>query len=96
MPLVEEGTEVWRPVHGERQTGETFRVLGPTRQGEAWAFQPGSIVRCALRRFVISETFSFPTVDFSVARLLVLYQLLLLYSSLKPYFGWPLLSSALF
>lgn len=46
MPLLDEGTDVWRPVQGELLGGDLFRVLGQVREGEIWKFAPGSVVRC--------------------------------------------------
>jgi hypothetical protein len=46
MPLLDEGTDVWRPVKAERMSDDTFRVLGPVPETEEWAFPPGTIVRC--------------------------------------------------
>ena len=44
IPLLEEGTNVWRPVSAERLSGDTFRILGPIPEGELWAFGPGEEV----------------------------------------------------
>jgi hypothetical protein len=46
MPLLNEGTEVWRSVEAEPLGDGTFRILGPTPNSEEWAFGPGSIVSC--------------------------------------------------
>lgn len=43
MPLLDEGTDVWAPVHAE-QVGDRFRVLGPMPTWEQWAFPPGAVV----------------------------------------------------
>jgi hypothetical protein len=49
IPLLDEGTQVWRPTEGEEIADMIFRVL-PTPnydpEGEQWAFPPGTIVRC--------------------------------------------------
>jgi hypothetical protein len=44
MPLLDEGTEVWRPVQAEAQSSNAYLILGPMPEGEAWAFPPGSVV----------------------------------------------------
>ena len=51
MPLLNEGTDVWRPVSATPIAGGSFRVEGPVPEGETWAFAPGAIVRCAPRTF---------------------------------------------
>ena len=50
MPLLDEGTEVWRPVRASRD-GDVFTVLGPMPEGETWQFPPGSRVLCARKDF---------------------------------------------
>ena len=49
MPLIDEGTEVWRPVEAEPVGDGAWRVLGPVPYGETWAFAPGTVVRCERR-----------------------------------------------
>ena len=44
MPLLNEGTHIWRPVIAEHLNRDTFRVIGPMRDDEEWAFPPGSVV----------------------------------------------------
>lgn len=44
--LLEEGTDVWRPVKAMRITDGMYRLLGPIPEGEIWEFQPDDIVRC--------------------------------------------------
>ena len=51
MPLLNEGTDVWRPVQATPLTGETYRVEGEVPAEEEWAFPPGSVVRCILKDF---------------------------------------------
>jgi hypothetical protein len=50
MPLLNEGTSVWRPVAAERVGQDTFRVIGPMPDDE-WAFAPDSIVTVAPQLF---------------------------------------------
>jgi len=54
VPLLDEGTEVIRPTLGEPLGGGLYRVL-PTPsydpEDELWAFLPGSVVRCVLKRY---------------------------------------------
>lgn len=52
IPLIDEGTEVWRPTMGEEITDMTFLVLPtPTYdpENEHWAYPPGTLVRCAYK-----------------------------------------------
>jgi hypothetical protein len=51
MPLVGEGTEVWRPVAASRLAEHVYVILGAMPDDETWAFPPGSRVRCETRRF---------------------------------------------
>ena len=51
MPLLNEGTDVWRPVDAERLGPDTFRVIGPEPNHEEWMFTPGAIVRAITKRF---------------------------------------------
>lgn len=49
IPLLDEGTEVYRPTEGEEVAPMTFKVL-PTLnydpENEHWAFPPGTQIRC--------------------------------------------------
>jgi len=51
IELLGEGTTVWRPAQAEQLPHGLFRVLGPVPEDEAWAFPPGSIVRCKEKAF---------------------------------------------
>jgi hypothetical protein len=51
VPLLDEGTSVWRPVSAERLSKDTFRIAGPMPDDEQWAFTPDSIVTVAHRHF---------------------------------------------
>jgi hypothetical protein len=44
MPLMNEGTVVWRPVEAEKLVDGTFRILGPVPADEEWMYQPGAVV----------------------------------------------------
>lgn len=44
MPLMNYGTDVWRPVSVKPIDDGTHQILGPMPDGEQWAFAPGSIV----------------------------------------------------
>jgi hypothetical protein len=53
VSLLDEGVDVWRPVHAVR-SGDTFRLVDSTPDGthedERWAFPADSLVRCETRR----------------------------------------------
>ena len=47
--LLDEGTNVWRPVTSEQVGIGLFRLNGPVPEGESWQFRPGEIVSCEER-----------------------------------------------
>ena len=51
MPLLDEGTDVWRPVEATHLGGDLYRVHGPIPEGEVWAFHAETMVRCEHRTF---------------------------------------------
>jgi hypothetical protein len=51
MPLLGEGTDVWRPVEAEQLPDGRYRLLGEVPEGETWAFAPGSTVNCSRKVF---------------------------------------------
>ena len=49
MPMLDEGTVVYRPVSAETTAGLIFRILPPENgkpAGEKWQFAPGTFVKC--------------------------------------------------
>jgi hypothetical protein len=50
VPLLDEGTDVWRPVEATRLAENVYIILGAVPDDETWAFPPGSRVRCEPRR----------------------------------------------
>ena len=43
--ILDEGTDVWRPVKAVRLGATTYRIADdPVPEDEAWVFQPGDIV----------------------------------------------------
>ena len=51
--LLDEGTDVVRPVQAERVVSANFRLIEPTDydpQYETWEFPPACIVRCEARK----------------------------------------------
>ncbi len=55
MPILDEGTDVWRPVEATPLTNDTYRVEGEAPGDEKWAFAPGIIVRCDWKVFSSGE-----------------------------------------
>jgi hypothetical protein len=54
IELLEEGTQVWRPVQAALEYGYVYRLpqtLAQEMTGEVWAFPPGSLVHCEMRDF---------------------------------------------
>jgi hypothetical protein len=47
--LLDEGTEVWRPVEAEQVHEGVFQITGRQPEGERWQFPSGSVVRCRQR-----------------------------------------------
>lgn len=51
VPLLGEGTAVWRPVSASRVGPGLFRLQGPVPESECWEFRPDEVVHCAMRVF---------------------------------------------
>jgi hypothetical protein len=49
VQLLDEGTDVWRPVEATRLADNVFTILGVIPDDEVWAFPPGSRVLCEPR-----------------------------------------------
>lgn len=63
MPLLNESTEVWRPVEVTPVYGAAYRVEGPMPADEEWAFAPGTFVNCRWRTFADGDQRLVPTRD---------------------------------
>jgi hypothetical protein len=53
IPLLDEGTTVFRPTQGQRVGDDQYLVLATPNYDEAdehWQFPPGSKVRCTLEK----------------------------------------------
>lgn len=50
--LLDEGTDVWRPVAARPIDGEWFEICAEQSvpEDEQWEFLPGAVVRCQLRQ----------------------------------------------
>jgi hypothetical protein len=53
VPLVNEGTTVWRPVEAEQSADGTFRILSEMPEDEEWGFRSGAKV--VVREHVFSD-----------------------------------------
>jgi hypothetical protein len=51
MPLLNEGTDVWRPVHARQVSGDRYCIEEESVEYEEWAFAPGSTVICEWKIF---------------------------------------------
>ena len=54
VKLLDEGTDVWRPVPAERQSDGSFRLRQPRSydpETETWEFPPNTRVKCERRTF---------------------------------------------
>ncbi len=45
VPLLDEGTEVWRPAEAEHMGGYRYRIVSSAPADERWRFNKGEIVR---------------------------------------------------
>lgn len=50
VKLLNEGTDVWRPVAAERIQNDIYRLVGEQLDGETWEFESGSLVRIEERQ----------------------------------------------
>ena len=51
MPLLNEGTETWRPVRVSRLSGDVYRIDEEAADEEQWAFPTGAVVVCEWKTF---------------------------------------------
>jgi hypothetical protein len=50
VKLLDEGTDVWRPVAAEMIDDSIYRLVGEQADGETWEFEAGSMVRVEERQ----------------------------------------------
>ena len=55
VKLMDEGTEVWRPVTAYRSEDGRFQIAGTVPEDETWEFAPGTWVCCAEKVFPDGE-----------------------------------------
>jgi hypothetical protein len=48
--MLDEGTDVWRPVVAEKVSEDVFRLVGTHDNTEEWEFPTGSMVRVQNRK----------------------------------------------
>ena len=46
VPLLDEGTDVWRPASAEHIKDDIYRIAGDAPEDEHWKFSSGQLVRC--------------------------------------------------
>ena len=51
VALLDEGTNVWRPVAAKNVGAGEFEIVGTMPDDETWQFLPGAVVRCEPHRF---------------------------------------------
>jgi hypothetical protein len=51
LPLLNEGTDVWRPVEAEHLGGDLYRIAQEPPADEEWPVRSGDIVRCKRKKF---------------------------------------------
>ena len=51
IPLLNEGTDCWRPIEAEQVGSDTYRIVGAKPEDELWPVAAGEVVRCERRRF---------------------------------------------
>jgi hypothetical protein len=56
MPLVQQGTECWRPVRAVPSGDDVFEVIDGIPENESWAFAPFSRVLCRDKVFTDGQT----------------------------------------
>jgi hypothetical protein len=56
IALLDEGTDVWRPVDAEHVRDDEYMLRGAIPEGEVREFQPGDVVHCRERTFSNGST----------------------------------------
>lgn len=55
LPLLNEGTDCWRPVEADECAPGHFQITSEEPDDEEWPFQMGEVVRCRWRKFSNGE-----------------------------------------
>jgi hypothetical protein len=56
VPLLNEGTDCWRPVNAKEHSQGVLEILGIMPAGEEWQFVPGTRVHCRPKLFTDGST----------------------------------------
>ncbi|MFB3815277.1 MAG: hypothetical protein ACE14L_14320 [Terriglobales bacterium] len=52
VPLLDEGTDCWRPVHAEHVRDDVYEItVDREPKGERWQYPPHALVRCREHMF---------------------------------------------
>ncbi|OZC01679.1 hypothetical protein [Rubricoccus marinus] len=55
LPLLNEGTDCWRPVEATKVGPDHFRIVSERPEDEEWPYRSGEVVRCRWRQFQDDE-----------------------------------------
>ena len=55
LPLLNEGTDCWRPVEAIELGSDLFRIVSQKPEDEEWPYRSGEVVRCRWRQFSEGE-----------------------------------------
>jgi hypothetical protein len=56
MPLLNEGTDAWRPINGTPLQGGVYMVEGPMPEDETWQFLPGTVIQIKWKKFADGQS----------------------------------------
>ncbi len=51
VQLLNEGTEVWRPVKAESLDNGLYKIISANKSDETWEFNSGETVKCSTKAF---------------------------------------------
>jgi hypothetical protein len=57
VPLLDEGTDCWRPVQAVELGGNVYCIITARGEDERWQFETGNLVRCRERISADGERF---------------------------------------
>ncbi len=65
LPLLNEGTDVWRPVEAKHIEGNIYKIISKneTESDEEWMFSTGDYVRCEEKKFQDKQKSSLAAVE---------------------------------
>jgi hypothetical protein len=56
VKLLNEGTEVWRPVKAESLDNGLYKIISNNKADEIWEFKSGETVTCSTKTFADGKT----------------------------------------